>query len=104
MSLSFLDLRQMDSEMETAGIAGGGGSQEQKPLQQACVSKEQDGLLPSSTLPCMATWAEQAPSRCLPLPLSDSEGSAFLSETSFQRGVKVFHPLMVLNLGHTASK
>lgn len=49
MSLSFLDLRQMDSEMETAGIAG--GSQEQKPLQQACVSREQDGLLPSSTLP-----------------------------------------------------
>lgn len=61
MSLSFLDLRDMDSEMETGGIAGptmGGpremGFQEQKPLQQACVSREQDGLLPSSTLPCMA--------------------------------------------------
>lgn len=61
MSLPSLDLRDMDSEMETAGIVGpttggsrGVGFQEQKPLQQACVSRKQDGLLPSSTLPCMA--------------------------------------------------
>lgn len=93
MSLSFLDLRDMDSEMETAGIVGPtmgwggggqGGPQEQKPLQQACVSAAQ--LYPT----LHGIWAEQAPSRCLLLPLSDSEGSAFLSETSFQRGSRSF--------------
>lgn len=91
MSLSFLDLRDMDLEMETAGIVGPtmgwvgqGGSQEQKPLQQARVSAAQ--LYPT----LHGIWAEQAPSRCLPLPLSDSEGSAFLSETSFQRGSRSF--------------
>lgn len=79
---------------QRGGRGGQGGSQEQKPLQQACVSAAQ--LYPT----LHGIWAEQAPNRCLPLPLSDSEGSAFLSE----KGVKVFHSLMVLNLGHMASK
>lgn len=72
MSLPSLDLRDMDSEMETAGIVGpttggsrGVGFQEQKPLQQACF--QETGWSAAQLHPTLhGTWAEQAPSRCLP--------------------------------------
>lgn len=88
MSLSFLDLRQMDSEMETAGIAG--GPRNRNLCSKPVFPRNRMVCCPALPYPGMATWAEQAPSRCLPLPLSDSEGSAFLSETSFQRGSRSF--------------
>lgn len=59
MSLSFLDLRDMDSEMETAGIVGptmgrgGGGRVREGPRNRNLCSKPVF-LLPCSTLPCMA--------------------------------------------------
>lgn len=57
MSLSFLDLRDMDSEMETAGIVGptmgwGWGVREGPRNRNLC--SKPVFLLPSSTLPCMA--------------------------------------------------
>lgn len=103
----------MDSEMETTGANNGGGR-----IPETFAARlyfQGPGWSAAQLYPTWMAFGLSghqagAPS---PRPLSDSEGSAFLSETregtgsqrlQLPKGAKVFHSLMVLNLGDIASK
>lgn len=67
MSLSFLDLRDMESEMETTGANNGGGGIPGTETFAARLCFQGAGWSAAQLDPTLdGIWAEQAPSRYLP--------------------------------------